>query len=113
MKKLTKKTINAAAQYILNIDWQTSYRNDIAHIALNSTDLMAAMAEAETYFDEEKVYMMTVASKTAETLNSCCIVYREQMASRTAGTWRIMDGRHENAADEIAYSPELNEGYYL
>ena len=108
MKKLTKKAIKAAPQYVMIIDWMVEYKNGFTKTTLEADNLLDAMTEAEQYKDEN-VYLIKIAEKTAETYdNDTAIVYDDILTTRSYG-WHRSDAQHSECAHRVAYYPEWDE----
>ena len=88
MKKLTKKAIKEAANYMIQIDWKANYRNALEAEVLEAKTLVEAMNEASKRFDEN-VYMLSILEKTGAITGDGGpgLVYEEILRSRTAGRW--------------------------
>ena len=92
MKKLTKKAIKEAANYMVMIDWTASVNAVLCTLVLEAETLTEAMDEATERFTEN-VYMLAIMEKTGETTtdNECNgLIYKEILRSRTAGSWKTI-----------------------
>ena len=86
MKKLTKKFIKEAANYMVMID---NKRNPhLLTDVLEAKTLIEAMDEATGFFNAD-TYLLAILEKTDETFNNG-IIYREILQSRNEGRWATM-----------------------
>lgn len=89
MKKLTKKAIKEAANYMVMIDWKAAYRNDLSYEALTAETTIEAMDEASELFNDN-VYLLAIFEKTGETTDDNGLLYKEILSGRTANRWQTM-----------------------
>ena len=89
MKKLTKKAIKEAANYMVMIDWKANVNACLDTEILEAETLTEAMDEATERFTEN-VYMLAIMEKTGETADDNCLTYREVLRSRSAGSWKTI-----------------------
>ena len=87
MKKLTKKAIKEAANYLVMIDNKNNPR--LYTDVLEAKTLIEAMDEATGYFNAD-TYLLAILEKTEETFDNEGIIYREILQSRTEGRWATM-----------------------
>lgn len=94
MKKLTKKAIKEAANYMVMIDWKTNYRSALDTEVLEAKTLIEAMDEA-TEYGNENTYLLAILEKGEaveidEETGVEYIPYREVLRSRSEGNWRTI-----------------------
>ena len=84
MKKLTKKAIKEAANYMVMIDKLNApgFETEV----LEADNLLDAMDEASEYFNAA-TYLLAILEKTGETVEDNGLTYREIMRSRTENRW--------------------------
>lgn len=115
--KITKKAIKEAPQYIMTLDPKACGANNaegfykslgavLYYKTLTAANILEAMTEAESYYDET-TYMVTIAEKTgAADAATDGVVYREILATRSDHTWHVCDKAHSETPALIAYNPE-------
>ncbi len=102
------------SKFIAYIDYKASYAPlTIEYKALNATNILDAMNEAEQFLDKEKVYLITVMErKRAKRAagwpkGSKAVVYRDILTNRGCG-WHSTDEAHSEQAfeHECWYTPD-------
>lgn len=107
MKKITKKAIKEAPAYIITIDYTVDTKKGLERKTLAATNLVEAMAEAETFFSEE-VYLIDLAEKTGDIdadVNG--LIYKDILTSRRRRNWHITDKQHSESPASTAYNLEF------
>lgn len=117
MKKMTKKEFASYPQYIIQIDWMTSYRVEkglpsLSHMTINANDSFEAIKEAEELINDmdiDSIYMVTMFSKTEQVINDGYqnqVVYKTTICTRNIyqygeieqnHAWHIHDNAHHEA----------------
>lgn len=104
---MTKKMINAAAKYIVVIDYKAQH-GGLEYKTLKAENILEAMREAEMMFNET-VYLINIAEKTRETSGDC-IVYKEVLTTRGHENWHMCDKAHSEVPAKIAHN--VHYDYY-
>ena len=106
--KLTKKMIKEAKEYIVMIDEKASYETGLKFKTLEAKNILEAMAEAESLFDE-RTYLIRIAEKT-ETVDESAngIIYKEILSTRSGYNWNTTDERRGETANNIAHNIEFD-----
>lgn len=115
--KLTKKMIKEAPKYIINLDpkscgadntegFYKSLGAELYFKTLKADNLIDAMVEAESYFNET-TYLINIAEKTSEVNEEIeGIVYKEILTTRGNKNWHKCDVAHSESPCNIAYNLE-------
>lgn len=115
--KITKKAIKEAPQYIMTLDPKACGANNVEgfykalgaeyyYKTLTATNILEAMAEAESYYNET-TYLITIAEKTgAADTDTDGVIYREILTTRGDHNWHVCDKAHSETPALIAYNHE-------
>ena len=115
--KITKKAIKEAPKFIMTLDPKACGANNVEgfykalgsqlyYKTLAATNILEAMAEAESYYDET-TYLISLEEKTVDAdANTDGVVYREILATRGCSNWHLFDKAHSETPALIAYNPE-------
>ena len=114
MAKITKNDINGAPKYMLVIDYKNDKTSDYGcfdYKLLAAKDILTAMDEAESYFDET-VYMTYILEKT-EGLTDLGILYGSVLTSRTKGSYHRANEAHDEFEFWATHNPTWADGYSI